>query len=61
MYYPFPSRKLDSTLFIADSYEDLSNDLVVEQVGGLSSHKEAPSASVSTEYDDNGKIVVIIP
>jgi len=46
--------KLDSTLFIADSYEDLSNDLVVEQVGGLSSHKEAPSASVSTEYDDNG-------
>ena len=56
VYHPFPSRKLDSTLFVADSYEDLSNDLVVKQAGGLPSLHETSSASVGTEYDENGRI-----
>ena len=55
------SRKLDSTLFVAESFEDLSTDLALKKFDGeyLADPEKTESVANDTDYGDNGKLFII--
>ena len=55
------SRKLDSTLFAAESFEDLSNELVLNNIDGESSSRlQSASESSDAIYNDGGLCFCIV-